>query len=223
MNFNKIMSIKYNNEELLKIRDMSYLSECHVQKKEYIETRDTFEKSIDIVKKYYGIDRLNLIADFCSGHTFNAFFALSRNYTKYVWVHDTLFPKASEKLPSYYLNYTSRVEHRQGNIFLNKYIFPNFSLVTSIHPCRDLSFRVAEIAIENNIPLVIVPCCNGGNRKSWVDEFQDIGAHTRHAMKVAQFIESNNYEIKVKTINKNYTPRNYIIIGIPKNKERVIY
>ena len=210
------MRIHYTSEELCKNRDMSYLHKCNVDKKEYVETKDTLEKSIKIIRDFYNIDRLNLIADFCSGHTFNAFFALTRNYTKYVWIHDIRFPKAAEKLPSYYLNYASRIEHRQGNIFLNNYSFPEFSMVLSVHPCKDMSYRVAEIAIQNKVPLVIVPCCVGGRRKSWVDEFPNIDTHTRHAMKLTQFIECNNYDIKIKTINKTYTPRNYIIIGTPK-------
>lgn len=210
------MTIPYTPEELSKNRDMSNLSKCGVEKKEYIESKDTLEKSIKIIREYYGVGRLNLIADFCSGNTFNGFFALTRNYTKYVWFHDIKFPIAAELLPTYYINYASRVEHRQGNIFLDKYSFPEFSMVLAVHPCGDLAYRVAEIAIENKVPIVIVPCCTGGNRKSWVDEFPDINAHSRHAMKVVEYIQSYNYDVKVKTINRAYTPRNYIIIGTPK-------
>ncbi len=66
----------YSHEDLMRSHDLSYLSRCFIEKKEYIETRDTLEKPIKFIKGYYNIDRLNTIVDFCSGHTFNALFAL---------------------------------------------------------------------------------------------------------------------------------------------------
>ena len=209
----------YPQKDLLRSHDMSYLSRCFIEKKEYIETKDTLEKSIRFVRDYYKIDRLNVIADFCSGHTFNALFALSRNYSKYVWCIDSRFPDSSYRLQTYYQKYMPRMILKQENIFLNDYSIPKYSLVLSIHPCRDLSYRIAEIAIQSRLPAVIVPCCVGGNRrKSWIDGFSNINTYDRHSMKVAQFLEEHSYDIKIRTINKNYTPRNNIIIGLPQTK-----
>lgn len=207
---------QYLQKDLMKSHDMSYLSRCLIEKKEYIETKDTLEKSIKFIRDFYCVDRLNVIADFCSGHTFNALFALSRNYSKYAWCIDSRFPDSSYKLQTYYQKYVPRMVLIQESIFLNNYSIPNYSLVLSIHPCRDLSYRVAEIAAQNKLPIIIVPCCVGGNRKSWIDEFPGISRYDRHSMKVAQFLEERNYDIKVKAISKTYTPRNSIIIGLPK-------
>lgn len=207
----------YPQKDLLKSHDMSYLSRCFIEKKEYIETKDTLEKSIKFVRDYYKIDRLNIIADFCSGHTFNALFALSRNYCKFVWCIDSRFPDSSYRLQTYYQKYVPRMVLKQGNIFLNDYKIPEYSLVLSVHPCRDLSYRVAEIAVQNRLPAVIVPCCTGGNgRKSWIDGFSHINGYDRHCMKIAQFLEERDYDIRIRTINKNYTPKNNIVIGLPQ-------
>lgn len=208
----------YLQKDLLKSHDMSYLSRCFIEKKEYIETKDTLEKSIKFIREYYKIGRLNVIADFCSGHTFNALFALSRNYSKYVWCIDSRFPDSSYRLQTYYQKYVPRMVLKQGNIFLNDYKIPEYSLVLSVHPCRDLSYRIAEIAAQNRSPIVIVPCCIGGHRKSWIDEFSNINGYDRHSMKIAQFLEERNYDIKIRTINKNYTPRNNIVIGLPRRE-----
>ena len=54
----------YPQKDLLKSNDMSYLSRCLIEKKEYIETRDTLEKSIKFIKEYYNTGRLNVIVDF---------------------------------------------------------------------------------------------------------------------------------------------------------------
>lgn len=207
----------YPQKDLLKSRDMSYLSRCFIEKKEYIETKDTLEKSIQFIRDYYKIDRLDTIVDFCSGHTFNASFALSRNYSKYVLCIDSRFPNSSNRLQTYYQKYMPRMILKQENIFTNNYNIPKLSLVLSIHPCRDLSYRVSEIAIQNRVPIVIVPCCTGGNnRRSWIDDFPDINRYDRHSMKIAQFLEEYGYNIRIRSINKNYTPRNNIIIGLPR-------
>ena len=207
----------YPQKDLLKSNDMSYLSRCHIEKKEYIETRDVLEKSIRFIREHYKIGRLNVIVDFCSGHTFNALFALSRNYSKYAWCIDSRFPDSSYRLQTYYQKYVPRMILKQENIFLTNYNIPEYSLVLSVHPCRDLSYRIAEIAIQNRTPIVIVPCCTGGNnRKSWIDGFSNINQYDRHSMKIAQFLEEHNYEIKIRTINKTYTPRNNIVIGLPR-------
>ena len=213
----------YKQSDFFKSRDMSYLSRSEIAKKEYIETRDTLKKSINyiqqqnaVIRNYYKIDRLNVIADFCSGNTFNGYFALSREYTKYVWLIDERFSKSSNVLSTYYQRYVPRTIYMQGNIFLKDYKIPEYSLVLSIHPCRDLAYRVSEIAIQNRKPIVIVPCCIGGSRKSWIDSFNLLDQYTRYSMKIAQFIEENNFSIMVRAINKNYTTRNNIIIGLPK-------
>lgn len=207
----------YKQSDFFKSRDMSYLARSEIRKKEYIETRDTLKKSINYIRNYYKIDRLNVIADFCSGNTFNGYFALSREYTKYVWFIDERFSKSSNILSTYYQRYVPRTVYMAGNIFLKDYKLPEYSLVLSIHPCRDLAYRVSEIAIQNRKPIVIVPCCIGGPRRSWIDSFSMLDQYTRYSMKIAQFIEENNYSIAIKFINKTFTPRNNIIIGLPKD------
>jgi hypothetical protein len=206
----------YKQSDFDKSKDMSYLSRSEIRKKEYIETRDTLKKSINYIRNYYKIDRLNVIADFCSGNTFNGYFALSREYTKYVWLIDEKFSKSSSILSTYYQRYVPRTVYMTDNIFLKNYKIPEYSMVLSIHPCRDLAYRVAEIAISNRKPIVIVPCCIGGNRRSWIDSFHMLDDYIRYSMKIAQFLEENNFSISIRSINKKYTKRNNIIIGLPK-------
>ncbi len=206
----------YEPSDFVKSRDMSYLSRAEIRKKEYIETRDTLKKSINVIRDYYGVDRLNVIADFCSGNTFNGYFALSREYAKYVWLIDQRFSKSSGVLSTYYQRFVPRTVYMEENIFLKDFKIPEYSLVLSIHPCRDLAYRISEIAIQNRKPIVVVPCCVGGPRRSWIDAFGGLDQYTRYSMKIAQFIEENNYSITIRTINKKFTPKNNIIIGLPK-------
>ncbi len=142
-------------------------------------------------------------------------------YSKYVWSVDSIFPDSSYRLQTYYQRYVPILILRQDNIFLTNYKIPKYSLVLSIHPCGDLSYRIAEIATDNRSPIIIVPCCVGGHRKSWIDGFDHIDIYDRHSMKIAQFIEERNYNIKIRTINKSYTPKNNVIIGLPRTNDNI--
>lgn len=210
------LSNHYTRKELSSSRDLSILCSSNVRRKEYYETEQTLKKSIKVLRTLTGIHIFKNIYDFCSGHTFNAFYALSRDYAKHAVVFDHKFPKASCKIESYYPRLLPRVQHVEEDIFTHQYNLQPNSFIISIHPCRELAYRVSEIAIQNKLPIVIVPCCPGGSRKlSWLDAFSNINDYDRHAMKVAEFLSSHNYSIKIREINEKYTPRNKIIIGIP--------
>lgn len=199
-----------------KTRDMSYLYECNVDKKEFFESKETLDKSIKTMRKHYGVDRLDTIYDFCSGHSFSCYYALTHNYTKYAIAVDIRHPNAHTKVASYYPQMIPRVQYIENNIFLNEYKIPQNCMVLGIHPCRDLVFRVMEIAIQNRVPFAVVPCCKKKNIPSWLDDFDCLTDYQRYAMKVTQFAVSKGYNVSIKKINEKYTPRNFIIIGLPK-------
>jgi len=207
--------LKYSKKDL-KTRDMSYLLESNIDKKEFFESKQTIDKSMPIIRKFFGVDRLNIIYDFCSGHSFSCFYAVTRDVTKYAISIDQRNPESTYKISSYYPQFMSRVTYKEANIFTNDFKIEANSVVLGIHPCRDLAFRVAEIAVTNRVPIVIVPCCKGGNVKSWIDSFDDLSDYQRYSMKIAEYIDVNNYEIHVKKINTIYTPKNIIIIGLPR-------
>jgi len=208
-------SMRYSQSDF-KTRDMSYLHECNVDKKEFFESSITLDKSIKYAKRYYGINRLDTIYDFCAGHSFSCYYALTRNYTKYAISIDIRHPNSHTKVASYYPQMIPRVQYIQNNIFLTDYKIPKNCLVLGIHPCRDLVFRIVEIAIQNKVPFVCVPCCKAKVRiKSWIDCFDDLSDYQRYSMKIVQFASSKGYDITIKKINAKYTPKNFIIIGIP--------
>ena len=207
--------LKYNKNDF-KTRDMSYLYESNIDKKEFFETKQTIDKAMPIIRNFFGVDRLNTIYDICSGHSFSCFYAVTRDVTKYAISIDYRNPESTYKISSYYPQFMSRVAYKEADIFLTDFKIDSNSVVLGIHPCRDLAFRVAEIAIQNRVPVVLVPCCKGGNVKSWIDSFDNLSDYQRYTMKIAEFIDVNNYEIRVKKINEIYTPKNNIIIGLPR-------
>lgn len=212
------MDKHFTQKELMKSTDKSRLSLCNVPRKEFYETEQTVKKGLKTLRHMTGIPTFKHFYDFCSGHTFNAQYVLSRRYAKYADVYDIKFPKSSKKLETYYPNNMARIQHHEENIFTTQYdnLEPN-SVVFSIHPCKDLAYRVSEIAIQNHLPLIVVPCCIAKNHRiSWIDSFPNINPYEKHVMKVIEFITSQNYEVQIKIINQKYTPRNKIIVGIPK-------
>ncbi len=210
-----MVRIKYNPTDF-KTRDMSYLKSSNIEKKEFFETKETIDKALPVVRKFFGVDRLNIVYDLCSGHSFSCYYTVSRNLTKYAISIDRRNPKNSYTLSSFYPQFIPRVSYRESDIFLNDYVIEPYSVVLGIHPCADLAFRVAEIAIKSRVPVIIVPCCKGGKVKSWIDSLNNLTDYQRYSMKIAELIAINNYEIKIKKINEIYTPKNIIIIGIPR-------
>ena len=212
------MDKHFTKKELKKSLDARILSSCSVPRKEFYETEQTLKKSIKVLRKKTRTQTFKHFYDFCSGHTFNAYYALSTHYPKYADVYDIKFPKAAKKLKTYYPSLMARIQHHEENIYTTQYNLDSNSVVFSIHPCKDLSYRVCEIAIQNQLPIVIVPCCVAKNHRiTWLDSFPDLNLYDKHVMKIAEFLASNNYEIQIPIISEKYTPRNKIIVGIPKS------
>ena len=111
-----------------------------------------------------------------------------------------------------------RLGTREESIFDNDYDISGKSLVLSIHPCRNLSYRVIEIAVQNNLPIVLVPCCIPKRHNSYVDAFTDLSPYQKHELKLCDTLVQNGYDISIKKIGEHVTPRNTIIIGLPNSK-----
>jgi hypothetical protein len=206
----------YSLKELNSDRNARYLKSSHVKRKELYETTITLDKSIKIIKKHYSIDRLHTIYDFCSGHTFNGLYAVSREYAKFAVVFDKRFPRSSYHLAPYYTK-RHRVEYREEDIHKTDYSNLNEnSLVLSIHPCRGLAYKVTDIAIQNRLPIVIVPCCECNSpHSSSLNDINIIDRYTKHCLNIIIHLEKNDYKVRTKTIKSHITPKNNIIIGLP--------
>ena len=207
--------IKYTEKELSKNMHARNLKFAHVKRKELYETSITLDKSLKVIKQHYGTDRLHTVYDFCSGHTFNGYYAVSKNYSKFAVCIDIKFPKSSYRLETLY-NQRLRVEHREEDIYKTDYNLNPNSVVLSIHPCKTLSYRVTDIAIKNKLPIVIVPCCECKSPHSTsLHDLNIINKYTKHCLGIIMWLEHNNYTIRTKEINQAFTPKNMIIIGIP--------
>ena len=205
----------YKRDELFRVHDLSNVVASNIKSKEFYETRDTIDKAIPPIKKFYNVSKLRSIYEFTAGHTFSGLYALARNHCNNVVSSDLHFPNSTASIQSKYSKLMARLETREEDIYQNDYVLPEFSAVLSIHPCRNLSYRVCDIAIENNTPIVLVPCCIPRGHPSYLDNFQ-ISKHLKHELKLANYLSSANYDINIKKIASKATPRNTIIIGTPQ-------
>ena len=203
-----------SQNELFKISDLSNIVSSNIKVKEFYETRDTIDKAMPIIKKFYGTRKLRTIYEFTAGHTFSGLYALARNHCNNVVSLDLHFPKSTLSIQSKYSKLMARLETREEDIYQNEYQIPTYSTVLSIHPCRNLSYRVCDIAIENNSPIILEPCCTPKGYPSYLDTFE-INKHLKHELKLANYLSSAGYDIRIKKITSKATPRNTIIIGTP--------
>ena len=208
--------LNYPQKLLLRSRDASNMRVAHVKEKEYWETHDTYEKSVPYILKKLNLTRFHTVHDFCASHGANIPYILSRGKANYGIAHDLHPPRSSKKLWSYYPRMTARMEYRQEDIYKTEYNLEDNSLVMAIHPCRSLANRTVDIAIENNTPIVVVPCCIGKNTTSLVTKFQNVPKYTRWCISVAEPLYEAGYDIHVRYIRTSATPVGTIIIGIPQ-------
>ena len=210
------MSIKvpYTEKLLSKSRDAGYLKESRVKAKEFYETYDTYRKSIPFILKKLNISRFHTVYDICASHGFNIVYILARNKAKYGTAIDIKPSKASQRLWSYYPRLSARMNYTQENIYETEYNLEDNSLVLAIHPCRNLCNRVVDISVENNLPVVISPCCVG-KIDPFFQLFENITHYDKWCLTVGQKLQKAGYDLTTRKIRASATPVNTVIIGIP--------
>lgn len=206
--------LRYPEKLLEKSRDAGYLKDSRVRSKEYFETHDVYKKSVPYILKKSGISRFHTVYDFCASHGFNIPYILARDKAKYGTAIDIRPSKASKRLWSYYPRLSARMNYRQEDIYRTKYDLEDNSVVLAIHPCRQLAIRVCNIAIENNLPIIVSPCCTG-KIDPFFRLFENINHYDKWCLTVGQSLQKAGYELTIREIKKNVTPVNTIIIGIP--------
>lgn len=213
------MSVKvpYTEKLLNKSRDAGYLKESRVNAKEYYETADVYKKAIPYVLKRLNISRFHMVYDFCASHGFNVPYILARNKAKYGTAIDIRPSKASRRLWSYYPRLSARMNYRQEDIYRTEYNLEDNSLVIGLHACRGLSLRICDISIDNNIPVIIVPCCVG-KIDPFFQLFENVSHYDKWCLTVGQKLNNAGYKLTIKQIRKSATPVGTIIIGIPEDK-----
>jgi len=204
----------YSRKTLSKYRDANSAYLARIKEKEFWETHDTVEKSLPYIRKKLEVRRIDTLLDLCSGCSLNGYYTVAKNYAKCCVCVDKKFPKSSYRLGGYYSRFAGRVSFREESIYDNKYDVTRNSVVMSIHPCRELAFRVLDIAFDNDASIVIVPCCIGKNRSTWIDNFCDVSRYTRWCMKIAEKIVDAGYDVTVRKVRESATPVGNILIGV---------
>ena len=208
------IKVPYSKKLLATSRDAGYLKMSRVKAKEYFETHDVYEKSIPYILKELNISRFHTVYDFCASHGFNIPYILARNKAKYGTAIDIRPSKASRHLWSYYPRLSARMTYRQEDIYRTKYELEDNSLVLAIHPCSNLATRTCEIAIENNAPIAISPCCVG-KIDPFFRLFEDVNRYDKWCLTVGQKLHNAGYKLTTRKIRESATPVGTIIIGTP--------
>lgn len=211
------MKIEYPQKLLRKSHDASNMCESHIDGKEFYETHDTYKKGIPFILEKLNLTRFHTVHDFCSGHGANISHIITRNKAKYGIAHNIFAPKSSARLWSYYPRLAARMEYKIENIYKTEYNLNANDLVLSIHPCRGLAKRVADIAIQNNLPAIIVPCCIGKIDPFFVP-FENIKKYDKWCLTIGRKLSDAGYSLNIRSIRKSATPVGTIIIGIPDSK-----
>ena len=202
---------------LKKSRDASNMCLSYIPAKEYYEIKDVFDKGVSYILKLSKLSRFDTIHDFCSGHGANITHAIARNKAKYGIAYNIHAPKSSQRLWSRYPQITARMVYKEEDIYQTEYNLKDNSLVIGLHPCRGLALRICDIAIKNNSPVIITPCCIG-RIDPFFAPFENIKKYDKWCLTIGQKLTKVGYNLNIRQIRKSATPVGTIIIGIPGDK-----
>jgi hypothetical protein len=89
-------------------------------------------------------------------------------------------------------------------------------VIVSSHACGALTDRVLEAAMAVHAPVAVLPCCHDlrtcepGPLRGWLE-----GAMAIDAMRAVR-LAAHGYHVRAQAIPSNITPKNRLLIGIPR-------
>jgi hypothetical protein len=195
---------------------LAYASSQGIEKKELFEAYFFNYHVKNFFKKSFGT-----VHDMCSGSGINGFYLLSEKSCSRVEFYDIKQPRIFDSLKGYFTinnpapNFNANLE----DITKIKEIVPSKdSIITAVHACGSLTDKVISIAINSRMPFAVVPCCHPSDDSTYLsseiiasfpDPSQAIDAIRLYNAK------SQGYEVALRTIPKEVTEKNRIIIGNP--------
>jgi hypothetical protein len=90
-------------------------------------------------------------------------------------------------------------------------------VVVSCHACGALTDRILDRAIAARVAVAVLPCCHDfdtcdpGSLGGWVD--QSLAIDLMRALR----LEQHGYRVWTQTIPASITPKNRLLIGLPKS------
>jgi len=180
-------------------------------------------ESFDLVSRIYKMVRVRnqfqfkkrKVLELCCGHGFIGAILVELGYASLVHQIDIKRTKSNKKLHSY-IN-SSRLIFDKIDIYdeMEWLLDLNVDIIIGCHLCGGLTDTAIDLAIKKQTDLVVVPCCYGKKRARNEEERQIFTMFGRESVDVYRAIRllNNNYNTRMRFIDKNITPMNRVLMG----------
>jgi len=196
-------------------------------KKREIDKVSSFVSVVSPIFNNYLDEKLEEVVDLCSGNGLMSFMFLSDNLASRAVMYDIKRTHKFDKLLRLFNARGFDYEfHKEDTTF-------PFSLnggkkaraIVSIHPCSGLADRVIQIGLDSKIPFALMTCCHKqiGQVASYkLRTPPDLRLMLYHEkadyidLVRQRYIEENGWDCYRFEINKKITPKNHILVGVPR-------
>jgi hypothetical protein len=191
-------------------------------------------QSRGLAKVYYFVSNVapylisrSRTVDLCSGNGLCSFVFIHEGFAKRALIIDRKFPKSFERIKALFEGHNLNPQYVEEDLNkLSPELFnPCEDFLISIHPCGNLADKIIQIGLDLNIPFALMTCCHLRQDKSFhyslknppdsrlmiYDEPQDY-----HDLIRQRYIEERGWICHRREIPKRITPRNHILIGLPR-------
>jgi len=167
------------------------------------------------------------IYDLCSGNGLTSFMFLLLSLAGKSVMYDTRQTNKFIKLQKLFRTHRFDYQFHQQDINLPIYLSQNKNkkAIISIHPCAGLADRVIQISLDSKLPFALMTCCHKqiesvsytlrnppDSRLMLYEETSDYIDLVRQ-----RYIEERGWFCYRFEIDKRISPRNHILVGVPKS------
>ncbi len=187
------------------------------KKKDYKEYNEV-KAFVDVIANYFDFSNKPRIADLCCGNGMLGFHLLEQNLVDEVLFVDKYKSRQFQDLDKTYSSNSNNYTFLEKEISMLEPIPSEIFL--SIHACNTLTDKIMQLSLEQEKPFAVMTCCH---QRSLLKKYKELipnhllfslGLSTYLDLARAKKVRSSNRKCFIRTINRNITKSNNIIISV---------
>lgn len=188
------------------------------------------KREIDKIYAFYYIvksrinRRFEKILDLCAGNGLAGFLFNYYGFAERSIMVDIKKPRKASKIEKLSEKYELRCNYLKADINNLKFLeFENDVFIAAVHPCGELSDIIMKKAIKSGLPFAIMTCCHESQPYSYNlqnppdPRLMMYGENADYFDLVRKiYAEEHGFKCDLLEIPRKITPKNHVLIGIPK-------
>jgi len=164
------------------------------------------------------------VIDLCAGNGLGGFLFNYYWFAEKSILVDIKKPKRFSKIAGLFKKYEMNfeyLEHDVNKLSIKEIAQARNSFIIGIHTCGSLSDRILQVAVENNIPFALMPCCHENDFRAYRLQSPPDPRFLMYPDKAdyfnlvrLQYAREKGYSCDILEISRKITPKNKVLIGV---------